>query len=164
MKNKRNKSVAYQAVIHSPIGKLGIQTDDEYLFQIGFLASSPIDLQSPSTFVAELTCDQLTKYFKNPSHIFELTCELNVTPFQNRILNEICLIPVGQTLDYGTIAKKARTGPRAIGMVCRTNPLPLVIPCHRVTAKQGIGGFGGVRKGPAIAIKEWLLNHEKSVR
>lgn len=149
----------YQAVIESPIGKLGIRANDTHLFQISYLPES-ITAQSPSTFAADLTCDQLIKYFNNASHIFELPCYLQVTPFQRRILDELCLIPLGQTRDYGTVAKKARTAPRSIGMVCRTNPIPIIIPCHRVTAKQDIGGYGGARQGPSIAMKRWLLDHE----
>jgi methylated-DNA-[protein]-cysteine S-methyltransferase len=150
----------YQAIIESPIGKLGILASDEYLYRIDFLPKE-ISIISPSTFAAEITCQQLTAYFHNPRWIFELPCELSVTPFQRRVLDEIYLIPVGETRSYSEIAKKSRTGPRAVGMVCRCNPIPIIIPCHRVTAKNQIGGYGGVTEGQPISMKQWLLDHEQ---
>jgi methylated-DNA-[protein]-cysteine S-methyltransferase len=150
----------YQAIIETPIGKLGIQSNEAYLYRIDFLPKTA-PLKSADTFAAQLTCEQLLNYFQNPFWVFELPCELSITPFQRRILDELCLIPPGKTLSYSDIAKKARTGPRPVGMVCRTNPIPIVIPCHRVTAKHHIGGYGGTVDGPAIAMKKWLLQHEK---
>ncbi|WP_235602990.1 methylated-DNA--[protein]-cysteine S-methyltransferase [Piscirickettsia litoralis] len=69
-------------------------------------------------------------------------------------------IPRGQTLTYGELAKKLQTGPRAIGAACRTNPIPVIIPCHRIVSKQGMGGFHGKTSGKFLTIKEWLLQHE----
>lgn len=149
----------YQAIIDSPIGKLGIQADADYLYRIDFLAKETL-VQPPQTFAAEISCQQLQSYFQNPYHVFELPCELLVTPFQRRILDELCRIPPGKTNSYSEVAKKARTGARAVGMVCRCNPLPIVIPCHRVLAKGNIGGYGGVTQGPALDMKRWLLTHE----
>lgn len=149
----------YQAIIDTPIGKLGIQADEAYLYRIDFLPKEA-RVQSPQTFAAELTCHQLQSYFQNPRHVFELPCELSVTPVQRRILDELCLIPLGKAYTYGEIAKKARTGARVVGTACRCNPLPIVIPCHRVIAKGKIGGYGGVTQGPSIDMKRWLLGHE----
>ena len=61
---------------------------------------------------------------------------------------------------YGDIAKRVRSIPRAVGGACGRNPLPLIIPCHRVVAAGGIGGFMGGRDDDPLAIKRWLLKHE----
>ncbi|MBS0350640.1 MAG: methylated-DNA--[protein]-cysteine S-methyltransferase [Proteobacteria bacterium] len=151
----------YQAIIDTPIGNLGIQASETYLYRIDFLPKT-IPLKSPCTFAAELTCQQLLNYFQDPNWIFELPCELSITPFQRRVLDQLCLIPPGKTLSYSDIAKKTHTGPRSVGTVCRLNPIPIVIPCHRVTGKHDIGGFGGAAAGPAITMKHWLLQHESS--
>jgi methylated-DNA-[protein]-cysteine S-methyltransferase len=155
------KTVSYQAVLISPIGKLGICANKTHLHRIDFLADD-FDACAPTTFAADLTCDQLIKYFNDAGHVFELPCDIQATPFQNRILDQLCQIPLGQTREYGEIAKQARTGPRAVGMVCRTNPIPIIIPCHRVTAKHHIGGYGGFTQGHSVIMKQWLLDHEAS--
>jgi methylated-DNA-[protein]-cysteine S-methyltransferase len=69
-------------------------------------------------------------------------------------------IPRGQTRSYMDIARELRSGPRPVGMACGANRIPLVIPCHRVVASRGIGGFMHSRGGHAIEIKRWLLRHE----
>ena len=63
-------------------------------------------------------------------------------------------------LTYGEMAKKLDSSPRAVGNACRANPLPIIIPCHRVVSQSGIGGYGGHTEGEVLAIKEWLLHHE----
>lgn len=81
------------------------------------------------------------------------------TPFQQRVWAEIGRIPYGETRTYGELATRLGIpgGARAIGQACHSNPLALVIPCHRVVAAQGLGGFAG-----AIGIKQRLLALEKS--
>ena len=59
------------------------------------------------------------------------------------------------------LAKELKTGARAIGNACRKNPIPIVIPCHRVVAQHHIGGYAGQTEGEIVDIKKWLLNHEK---
>ena len=73
-----------------------------------------------------------------------------------RIYREVRLLPYGSTSTYGEIAEKAGTAPRVVGQAMARNPTPLVIPCHRVTAARGIGGFS-----PSVEIKEALLAMEK---
>ncbi len=149
----------YQAVLNTPVGKLGIHTSETHLLEINFLPETT-EVKQACNFVAELTCDQLNQYFKDPHWQFELPCDLKLTPYQNKVLDILCLIPVGETRDYTTVAKACQSGPRAVGGVCRINPIPIVIPCHRVIAKSHIGGYGGAVQGPGIIKKQWLLAHE----
>ena len=66
-------------------------------------------------------------------------------------------IPYGAQRSYGAVARTIDSGPRAIGQACRRNPMPIVIPCHRVTATGGIGFYSG---GKGVETKIWLLQHE----
>ncbi len=73
----------------------------------------------------------------------------------------MCAIPVGETRRYGDAASALNSAARAVGGACRRNPVPLVVPCHRIVAANGLGGFDGQRDGAELDFKQWLLNHEK---
>lgn len=142
--------------ISSPIGPLEIKIEDEKITKINFLSKNKISTEN----IDKKTQSQLEKYFKNPNHIFELTFELSGTPFQQKVWKEIHKIPTGKTKTYQNIAEKLKTSPRAVGNACRANPVPLIIPCHRVVGKNHLGGFAGDVSGKLIEIKKWLLQHE----
>ena len=82
------------------------------------------------------------------------------TRYQRRVWEKIAEIPSGRVRSYGEVAKDIRSGPRAVGQACGANYFPLAIPCHRVIASGGIGGFARNDDGFHIAIKRWLLAHE----
>jgi methylated-DNA-[protein]-cysteine S-methyltransferase len=153
--------------VDTPIGKLGIKINNGKLTNITLVPSSfafgyavirnPTPLKKgEDIFVRE----QLEKYFKNPKHKFNLPLDPQGTEFQKRVWQALCEIPSGTTKTYGELAKELNTDPRAIGNACRRNPIPIVIPCHRVVAKNSLGGFGGEQEGKLMEIKKWLLNHE----
>ncbi len=104
--------------------------------------------------------DQITKYLDGKLKIFDLKLDIKGTPFQLKALKEVASIPYGKTVSYGEIA--ARLGnpkaARAVGSANRRNPLPIVIPCHRVVASNGIGGYGGSAKDTKM--KRHLLSLE----
>ncbi len=83
------------------------------------------------------------------------------TAFQQKVWQALCGIPAGQTRTYGELAQTLNTSPRALANACRNNPFPIIIPCHRVVSKTGIGGYAGHTSGPILAIKYALLQHEK---
>ncbi len=148
----------YQAILNTPIGYLGIRCDDNALLGIDFIhAQSEL---KPKNTIATQTIQQLNHYFKNNQHQFNLPLKLEVTPFQSRVLNALLKIPVGKTKTYGELAKQLKTSPRAIGNACRENPIPVIIPCHRITAQNHLGGYSGQSTGKEIDIKRWLLEHE----
>ena len=152
----------YQAIIPTPLGKLGIRLkDDHYLTQIDFLDQQSTPLK-PTGPAAKAVVEQLQHYFNNPHHSFQLPIKLGVTEFQQRVLDELIRIPAGNTRSYGDIAKKLNTSPRTIGNACRSNPIPIVIPCHRVVAKSHLGGYSGAVAGHKMNIKKWLLTHEQA--
>jgi methylated-DNA-[protein]-cysteine S-methyltransferase len=82
------------------------------------------------------------------------------TPFQCRVWQALRDIPPGTTRTYGELARDLGTSPRAIGGACRANPCLIAVPCHRVVARDGLGGFAGERGGKRLAVKRWLLRHE----
>jgi methylated-DNA-[protein]-cysteine S-methyltransferase len=102
-------------------------------------------------------------YFQDPSQAIGLPARLIGTAFQQRVWRAIAAIPAGSTRTYGALAAALGSSPRAVGGACRANPCPLVVPCHRVVARQGLGGFAGDRGGRLLAIKRHLLAHEGSV-
>ncbi len=97
-----------------------------------------------------------------PTHIFQIDLESKGTLFQKQVWKTLSSIPSGETRTYGSLAKQLKTSPRALGQACRVNPILLVVPCHRVVATGGIGGFGGSMAGRSIEIKQWLLEHESA--
>ena len=104
--------------------------------------------------------EDLNKYFLSAIPLKTISIALNGTEFQKAVWNELKKIPLGETRTYGDIAKKLNSSPRAVGNACRKNPIPLIVPCHRVISATGIGGFAGEVAGRQINIKRWLLNHE----
>jgi methylated-DNA-[protein]-cysteine S-methyltransferase len=108
---------------------------------------------------------QLQAYVDDPHLRFDLPVATNGTPFEDRVWSAIAEIPAGQVRTYGAIAKAIRSMPRAVGGACGRNPLPLIIPCHRVVAAGGrLGGFMGGREHDPLAVKRWLLRHEGAWR
>jgi methylated-DNA-[protein]-cysteine S-methyltransferase len=104
--------------------------------------------------------EQLKRYFATPQSGFDLPLQQQGTPYQQRVWRALQRIPPGHTLTYGQLAKRLHSSPRAIGNACRQNPLPLLVPCHRVVAASGLGGFAGETTGKPLVLKRWLLEHE----
>ncbi len=154
------KSKRYDAVIRAPFGRLGIRLEGEALAAIDFLAGRG-PLAAPRAAAARRVCAQLVAYLRDPRQRFELPLAPQGSRFERRVWRALRRIPPGQTLTYGALARRLGTAPRAVGGACRANPVPLVIPCHRVCAADGAGGFLGRRGGRALAIKRWLLAHER---
>jgi methylated-DNA-[protein]-cysteine S-methyltransferase len=149
----------YDAVVATPVGRLGIVLEDGALADVSFL-SDTVALQPPRTTAAKKICRQLRSYFANPRHSFRLPLTLSGTLFQQCVWRALRRIPAGRTLSYGALARKLATSARAVGNACRANPIPIVIPCHRVVAANGAGGFMGKRSGSALRLKHRLLEHE----
>jgi methylated-DNA-[protein]-cysteine S-methyltransferase len=105
--------------------------------------------------------DQLFHYFEDARWRFDLPLEMRGTPFQRRVWQALRRIPSGSTRSYGELARELGSSARAVGGACRRNPIPIVVPCHRVIAAAGVGGFMGQRGGEALVIKQWLLDHER---
>ena len=152
----------YTAIISTPVGHLGIITDNQHLLKIDFLSPSS-RLFLPQDSLTQKVIKQLNEYFLRPSnYIFNLPIHLTGTTLQVNVWSKLKKIPPGKTLTYSELANQVKTHPRVIGNICRANPIPIVIPCHRVIAKQSLGGFCGKTSGHWPQIKQWLLDKEKS--
>ena len=89
-----------------------------------------------------------------------LQMQLRGTPHQLRVWRALQEIPLGSVRSYGDLAQCLGSAPQAIGQACRHNPIAILIPCHRVLARQGWGGYAGQRQGPELEWKKHLLRHE----
>ena len=150
---------AYDIVLDSPLGKLGVRLQDEHITRLDYLGSRAT-LKPATTPLGRQLAAQLAQYFANPQHHFSLPFELHGTDFQQRVWHALTRIPPGKTLTYGELAGKLDSGARAVGNACRNNPVSIIVPCHRVVSVSGIGGYSGKTDGREINRKQWLLTHE----
>lgn len=148
----------FDAIIPAPFGAVGIQAKDDFLTRLELLAEPVPEQHSADVFVQSLA-SQIGEYLRNAQIALNAPFAVKGTPFQKRVWRAIAAIPSGQTLSYSALAEKVGSGPRAVANVCGANQVPLFIPCHRVVAKNGLGGF---MQGNAhgLSIKQWLLDHE----
>ena len=150
----------YQAKLQTPFGMLAIRCEADALTSIEFLPPSTT-FQPPRNVFAQTVCEQLAAYFSDPDFHFDIPLKLSSTVHRNKVWQTMCAIPRGQTRSYGELAAQLRSSPRAVGQACGANPIPIIIPCHRVVSKSGMGGFMHQRDGKALDIKRWLLLHEQ---
>ena len=154
---QNNFPLQFDAVVSAPFGAVGLMLHGEQV-SIEFLSEKLPVKYSESKTLSQVA-KQIDAYFADARNEFKLPFKLNGTPYQRRVWQVISAIPRGQVLTYGQIADQIGSGPRAVANACGANNLPLVIPCHRVVAKGGLGGF--MQGDPnGLKIKKWLLKHE----
>ena len=153
----------------SPVGELVLAAEDSGLTAIRFEQNrhggderagwTPVASASgPSVAVLAAARAQLAAYFAGERSTFDLPLDPRGTPFQRRVWSALCDIPFGETISYAELARRVGDprAVRAVGGANGRNPLPLVVPCHRVIGADGsLTGFGG-----GIDRKRWLLQHE----
>lgn len=149
----------YRACHHSQIGPLEVVGNQKGILTIIFGADEfETDRNLPAIMTECLR--QLTDYFKGRRRKFSVPLVLEGTDFQKAVWRQLQKIPFGQTASYGDVARAVGSprACRAVGNANNKNPIPLIIPCHRVIGSDGkLVGFGG-----GIWRKEWLLEHEQS--
>jgi methylated-DNA-[protein]-cysteine S-methyltransferase len=157
-KHAQNKRIPqYEAVVEAPFGAVGIQIHGVQV-AIDLLPKKQASKESQHKIAAQVA-KQVEAYFANPYNDFNFPVVYKGTPFQRRVWQAISAIPKGHMLTYSDIAQQIGSGPRAVANACGANRLPLVIPCHRVVAKDGLGGFMNGADG-GLKVKKWLLKHE----
>lgn len=149
----------FAAVMASPVGKLGLCVRGGALCELVFLSPRHREVR-PAGAEAALIQRALLTYFEDPEQPLAVPVQLAGTAFQRRVWRALSLIPCGKIMTYGALAACLGSGARAVGNACRSNPVPILVPCHRVVASNGIGGFAGDRQGGRVAIKHRLLEHE----
>jgi methylated-DNA-[protein]-cysteine S-methyltransferase len=157
------KSAPYQAVLKAPFAALGIQIVDNKLHAIHFLPADTPRL-APVCDLSQHICTALEQYFADPAYIFDLPLNWVGTAHQLKVWHALTQLPVGHTATYGQLAQQLNSSPRAVGQACGANPLPIIVPCHRVVAAQGRGGFMHATSGAPLDYKAWLLSHESRIR
>jgi methylated-DNA-[protein]-cysteine S-methyltransferase len=153
--------MGYQAKLVVPFGVLGIRCSEDALMGVDFLPSRTKPQQADSAFAATV-CEQLSRYFEDSSFEFTLPLKASGTAHQQKVWQALCNIPRGETRSYGELAVKLKSGAQAVGQACGANPIPIIIPCHRVVSKSGLGGFMRHASGTSVDIKRWLLAHEST--
>ena len=158
-------SAAFQACLKAPFATLGITTSGSHVTGIRFLAPTVPAKAPPRDSLAYLACLQLQRYLEDPRFTFDLPLALAGTHHRLQVWEAMQRIAPGQTRTYGEIAEELGSSARAVGGACGANPIPVVVPCHRVVAaNRSLGGFMGARtEGFELGIKRWLLNHEGAI-
>jgi methylated-DNA-[protein]-cysteine S-methyltransferase len=144
---------------NTPTGWLEIEYDEHYIHRAIF-TQTPVQNRVKNQLTQTIT-QELKYYFNNPHHRFQLPLKPQGSVYQQRVWNALLVIPVGRTLTYGELAIALQSSPRAIGQACKSNPLALFIPCHRVVGKTNQGGYMG--RADALCYKTSLLMHEHAI-
>ena len=153
------------AILKTDLGNFGVLISESKLIKIilpNKLESIPIKVDNPKKYEPFMidVLKQLSQYFNGSRKQFELDLKLQISPIYQKVLNEVCKIPYGQTCSYKNIAEKIKN-PRAYRAVANanaTNPIPIVIPCHRVIQSNGeLGKYGGGK-----GLKHSLIEKEKN--
>lgn len=148
----------YDFTVKTPFSNLGVKTEDGVLVQMQ-MVDDKLQIE-PVSASDKRIAKQVQRYCKSPEKGFDMNFELRGTPFQKKVWKAMQKIPAGSVQTYGDLARKLKTSARAVGNACRRNNLLLVVPCHRVVAANGLGGFSGARMGKWPAVKRKLLEHE----
>ncbi|WP_136417721.1 methylated-DNA--[protein]-cysteine S-methyltransferase [Herbaspirillum sp. ST 5-3] len=151
----------FSAIVEAPFGAIGVRTEPGVLRELVYLPKS-FHEKAPTDALSEQVARQVEQYLEDPDFQFDLPLAEVGTAFQHRVWQAISAIPRGDVVTYGQIAKQIRSAPRAVGQACGANWFPLIIPCHRVTASGGLGGFSNhdEETGFHVGVKRWLLAHE----
>lgn len=160
MNNTASDSL-FSAIVPTPFGAIGIRTEAGALCELVYLPPR-FDEKPPQDKLSERASRQVKRYFADPDFCFDLPLVETGTAFQRKVWQVIAAIPRGDVLTYGEVAKLIQSAPRAVGQACGSNWFPLIIPCHRVIAAGGLGGFAhhDDETGFHLGVKRWLLQHE----
>lgn len=144
-----------QLTIGSPVGPLTLTARNDAISMLRFADGGPCDSDVP---LLREAARQIIAYFARCLTAFDLPLDLRGSAHNLAVWREMREIPYGKTLTYGDIARHIGSNPRAVGVACGANPIPLIVPCHRVVGKDGaLVGFSG---GDGKKTKARLLNHE----
>ena len=149
--------------LDTPIGRLLLAADDAGLRYVEFERIDQGERISPSWRRGRRHLDavvgQLEAYFAGELHAFDLPLAAEGTDFRKAVWDALVRIPYGETISYGELARRIGdpSASRAVGAANGANPLPIIVPCHRVIGANGkLTGFGG-----GLPVKQWLLEHER---
>lgn len=139
--------------LETPLGVLTVVGVDGRIEELRWGDRAP----GPATPEVGAALDQLAAYFAGTLTVFDLPLHVNASPFQQDVCTAMLAIPFGETRTYGDLARDLGVPAQAVGGACGGNPLPVIIPCHRVLGANGLGGYSG---DGGVETKVWLLKHE----
>ena len=149
----------FDAVIVTPFSRFGLTVGKRGLLETNWV-SDETPLKSSQNSLIRQAEAAIQAYCGNSHYSFNLSLQLEGTPFQQRVWAALQSIPPGSTMTYGELAESLRTSPRAVGNACRANPIPLIVPCHRIVSVSGLGDYSGAGSEWLLGIKRNLLLHE----
>lgn len=162
-----------RGALRTPVGVIGVEASEVGLRRVGWRrdpAAYPVSGDDPASVLAQRALDQLAGYFAGELTDFDLPLDLPELGQSTRTVLMVLkdTVGYGQTVTYGELADRAGTASlggaavpaRAIGSIMGSNPVPIVIACHRVVASDGLGGYSGGEPGRGRQTKTWLLEHE----
>lgn len=140
------------------LGNIGIAADDDIIVGVYLPREPRPNFEVKETDAIAEAEAQLDEYLSGKRRKFDLACEQEGTDFRKEVWDGMCQIPYGKTMTYGELAEYIghRNAYRAVGTACGKNRLPIIVPCHRVTASDGMGDYSG-----GIEIKKHLLDLER---
>lgn len=141
--------------VESVVGRLALEADQDAVTSVRWAGAGERVRNTSSSPVLKEAVRQLERYFARKLKRFDLPLAARGTDFQKSVWKVMSDIPYGETTTYGGMAMALGSGPRAIGMACGRNPIPIIVPCHRVLGSGGKeGGFSG---GQGLPTKRRLL-------
>jgi methylated-DNA-[protein]-cysteine S-methyltransferase len=148
----------------TPVGTLGVLSRGDAITDVGWRMPRPDDASDVADALLVDALDQLDAYFAGERREFDVPIDLGVQTDGTRAVLE-CLydtVTFGESVTYGELAARSGSGipARGIGSIMGANPLPIIVPCHRVLASDGLGGYSGGDHGQGLATKRWLLEFE----
>ena len=148
--------------VETAMGTFRFSVENKELISIEFIEGEMKFFDNDPTI--ERAVEQLSEYMNGERETFDLPLAPTGTDFQKKVWNELMNIPFGTTISYLELAKRLGDEKviRAAASANGRNPIPIIIPCHRIVAKQSIGGYEGATDGHRLGRKQWLLKHEKS--
>jgi methylated-DNA-[protein]-cysteine S-methyltransferase len=155
---RKPKPQHYDAVLALGPLHIGVCARQGSLSRLDFVAPQP--MHAPAVPWVGRLRSELERYLNDPSYQPRIDLDIRGTPFQERVWATLLATPPGVTRRYGELADELGSSARAVGGACRANPVAIVIPCHRVVAARGLGGFDGRVSGEKMDVKRWLLRHE----
>lgn len=144
---------AQQLSLHTPLGDITLSALDDAIVALDWGWSS---MQTPSPLL-ERVCDWLNGFFDGDTDAPDVPLRPDGTDFQKRVWHAMSAIPSGRMRSYGELARELDSAAQAVGNACRANPIPILIPCHRVVGASGLGGYSG---GDGLTTKTALLRLE----
>jgi len=141
------------ASLTTPVGEIVVVEEDDHIVRVRWSTESRQD----ETPLLRNVSEQIAAYFRNDLTAFDLPLRPGGSEFQRDVCDAMLAIPFGETRTYGELAEGLGVFAQAVGQACGHNPIPIIIPCHRVLGANGLGGFSG---GEGIETKMQLLRHE----